>query len=44
MGVQNIEIKPGVMNAAYSGAKSPEDITALARTGIGAIVVGSITP
>jgi dihydroorotate dehydrogenase (fumarate) len=44
MNIRGIEIEPGVMNAAYSGAKSPEDIEALARTRIGAIVVGSITP
>jgi len=44
MNIRNFEIEPGVMNAACSVAKTPEDVRSLARTGIGAIVVGSITP
>jgi dihydroorotate dehydrogenase (fumarate) len=44
MNIRNFEIEPGVMNGACSVAKTPEDVRALARTGIGAIVVGSITP
>lgn len=41
--IGGIDIEPGVMNAACNVAKSPEDVAALARTRIGAIVVGSIT-
>jgi dihydroorotate dehydrogenase (fumarate) len=41
--VRGIEIEPGVMNAACNIAKSPEDVQALAATGIGAVLVGSIT-
>lgn len=44
MRIRDFEIKPGVMNAAFSMAKTPEDVQALAQTDIGAIVVGSITP
>lgn len=38
-----IDINPAVMNAACSVAKTIDDVTALARTSIGAVTVGSIT-
>lgn len=41
--MNHLDINPGVMNGACSVAKTPEDVAALAKTPIGAIVVGSIT-
>lgn len=38
-----IDIEPAVMNAACSVAKTIDDVTALAATNIGSILVGSIT-
>jgi dihydroorotate dehydrogenase (fumarate) len=42
--IRNVEINPGVMNAACNIAKTPDDVEAFAKTKTGAIVVGSITP
>jgi len=36
-------ISPAIMNGACSVAKTPEDVAALAATGVGAVLVGSIT-
>lgn len=43
MKIGNVRIEPAIMNAACSVAKSVDDVTALSKTNIGAIVVGSIT-
>jgi len=43
MNIRNVEIDPGVMNAACNIAKTPEDVETFANTRSGAIVVGSIT-
>jgi dihydroorotate dehydrogenase (fumarate) len=43
MNIADVRIEPAIMNAACSVAKSIEDVTALSKTGIGAITVGSIT-
>jgi dihydroorotate dehydrogenase (fumarate) len=42
--IAGVEFGSGIMNAACSVAKTPEDVKALSKTGIDAIVVGSITP
>jgi dihydroorotate dehydrogenase (fumarate) len=41
--IESVEIQPGIMNAACNIAKTPADVDAFAKTGIGAIVIGSIT-
>jgi dihydroorotate dehydrogenase (fumarate) len=43
MRIGDVQIDPGIMNAACSVAKSIDDVKALAKTPIGAITVGSIT-
>jgi dihydroorotate dehydrogenase (fumarate) len=43
MRIGSVEIQPGIMNAACSIAKTPADVDAFLKTGIGAIVIGSIT-
>lgn len=43
MKIGGLDITPGIMNAACSVVKSLDDVRALAKTPIGAIVIGSIT-
>ena len=43
MQIGTVLIKPNIMNAACSVAKTIQDVQALAKTSIGAITVGSIT-